>query len=78
VKLLFFIRSMSISSRTFGTDGPEESPVHELVFCREGKGRMRTGADTTTIEPGSLLFNPRGRIQADTQRLSVIQILFSE
>lgn len=78
MKLLFFIRPMAVASRTFGTDGLEESGVHELVFCREGQGVMRTGAETTSVGPGSLLFNPRGRIQTETQRLTVIQILFSE
>lgn len=90
VKLLFFIRTMDITNRPFSLDGTEAG-THELVFCREGNGFLRrrtdaaerSGRETTEIGPGSLLFNPRGRLVArapatGNPRLTVVRIFFSE
>ncbi len=84
MKLLFFIRSMEVTTRTFGLEGSVGPGVHELVFCRGGNGRLRSDGETTLIEPGSLLFNPRGKMVKDRSEpsdrtpLSVVQILFAE
>lgn len=79
MKLLFFIRSMDITSRSFGLDGTTGPRTHELVFCRGGSGRLQTDGENPSVQPGSLLFNPRGRLQTEAPgTLTIVQILFAE
>lgn len=83
MRLLFFIRALDITTRAFSLDGTEPG-AHELVFCREGQGYLRTPESrTVALGPGSLLFNPRGRLVADpggggARRLAVVRIFFAE
>lgn len=86
MKLLFFIRSMEITTRSFGADGDAgaETATHELLFCRSGTGQLRGNGMSTAVQPGSLLFNPRGKLLADKKGrgdgdpFTVVQILFAE
>lgn len=83
MKLLFFIRTMDIASRTFGVDAGSGPGIHELVFCRAGQGRLRGEPDHVPVLPGTLLFNPHGRLVVEPSgdsgsQLQVVQIYFSE
>lgn len=87
MRLLFFIRTMEITTRPFSVDGTAPG-THDLLFCRSGRGVLRIPGErrdneAVPLAPGILLFNPRGRIlaQADPgvpQRLTVARIFFSE
>jgi AraC-like DNA-binding protein len=82
MRLLFFIRSMDIQQRIFKAEDERRRSagydVHELLFCRAGTGRL-TGEDTDAeLSAGSLLFNPKGTVNAIDKTISVVQVLFSE
>lgn len=78
MKLLFFIRSISASGRLFGPDREIEGNIDELVFVRKGEGSLITQGKTTQLRPGSLLFNPAGRLVGTNGPLELVHILFSE
>lgn len=78
VKLYFFIRDMEVSSRQFTRPRDDTEAVHELIFCREGSGRIIAGDHSSGLQAGGLLFDPDGRLTAEQDRLQVTQILFSE
>jgi AraC-like DNA-binding protein len=86
VRLLFFIRALSCSSRRLGAEGPDaaDPSVRELVFVRSGRGRLAAESDApgrpAPVKAGDLLFDPRGRLAADADSgpFELVQILFSE
>jgi AraC-like DNA-binding protein len=78
VKLLFFIRSIVASGRLFGPDREADRNIVELVFVRAGEGSLVSAGRTTALRPGSLLFNPAGRLVGTNGHLNLVQILFSE
>ena len=78
MRLLFFIRNIDLTSRTFGWESDGGSRVHELVFCRSGQGDLVTATSSTNVRSGNLLFNPKGRLLGRGGPLSVVQVLFSE
>ncbi|POR02063.1 hypothetical protein AU468_07365 [Alkalispirochaeta sphaeroplastigenens] len=78
MKLLFFIRSMEITSRNLGSGTEDDPDTHELIFCRRGKGTLVRREASVEIQEGSLLFNPRGRLVSSRGRMTVVQILFAE
>lgn len=78
MKLLFFIRSISASSRIFGPDRDADRNINELVFVRSGEGSLVAAGRTLTLRPGALLFNPAGRLVGSNGPIELVQILFSE
>jgi AraC-like DNA-binding protein len=78
VKLLFFIRNISASSRHFGPDRDANRNIDELVFVRSGEGWLVSGGRRLTLKPGTLLFNPVGRLVGSGDSFDLVQILFAE
>ena len=78
MKLLFFIRSIDLKSRSFGWESESGARVNELVYCRAGHGELSGAEGRTAVSAGNLLFNPKGKLIGKQGPLSVIQVLFSE
>ncbi|MFW5688332.1 MAG: helix-turn-helix transcriptional regulator [Spirochaetota bacterium] len=77
VKLYFFIRAMAVDSRQLASRRID-ADIHELLFCRAGSGELVGSEGTSRVEPGVLLFDPRGRVQAEGGTVELIQVFFSE
>jgi mannose-6-phosphate isomerase-like protein (cupin superfamily) len=43
-----------------GTEAATHPGLDEIVFVTHGRGRAFTGSDTAAIEPGSVVFTPKG------------------
>ncbi len=79
MRLLFFIRTISVSRRTTGWEhDPKERRMHEVLFCRSGEGSLMHNGMRARVRTGSLLFNPRGKLISNQESLTVVQVLFSE
>jgi AraC-like DNA-binding protein len=78
LKLLFFIRSIVATARLFGPDRDTDRNINELVFVRSGEGSIVASGRTMALRPGSLLFNPAGRLVGTNGPLELVQVLFSE
>ncbi|MFP4644913.1 MAG: helix-turn-helix transcriptional regulator [Spirochaetales bacterium] len=44
MKLLFFIRTIDLTRRTFTFEEDRVGELHELIFCRNGRGTLRASA----------------------------------
>jgi AraC-like DNA-binding protein len=78
VRLLFFIRSIRASTRSFAPERDGDRELIELLFVRSGNGKLVSEEHTATLKAGDLLFNPTGRLVASETPLEMVQILFSE
>jgi AraC-like DNA-binding protein len=78
MKLLFFIRDIEVSTRSFGAEHDSGDMIHELVFCTSGEGVLETPEGRIHVSGGSLLFDPQGKLLGVDTRIRVFQVLFSE
>ena len=78
MKLYFFIRQMEIETRTISLPDEDCHPMHQLLFCSRGEGRLACAGRSIPLKPGELLFNPQGKILSPGAPLSLIQVLFAE
>jgi AraC-like DNA-binding protein len=78
MRLLFFIRRIRASTRSFAPERDGERGLIELLFVRSGNGRLVSAERTVPLNAGDLLFNPTGRLVATERPLELVQILFSE
>ena len=82
MKFLFFIRNIDVKARHFGRVPEIKKTHHELIFCFEGSGFIKSGNKQLRIKKGDLLFNPIGKLQKQIAEsnddFKIGQIIFDE